>query len=71
MRLAVEELAARLRTQGSEQLPPIILINGNEPLLIEEALDEAREVLRQLGFVERLKYQNPNNSVYDLKIILL
>jgi len=57
MRLAVEELAARLRTQGSEQLPPIILINGNEPLLIEEALDEAREVLRGLGFTERLKYQ--------------
>ncbi len=57
MRLAAEELAQRLRTQGGEQLPPIILINGNEPLLVEEALDEARAVLKEFGFAERLKYQ--------------
>lgn len=57
MRLAVEELSAKLKAQGSEQLPPIILINGNEPLLVEEALDDARQILSQFGFSERLKYQ--------------
>lgn len=57
MRLAAEELAQRLRTHGSERLPSVILINGNEPLLVEEALDAARVVLKEFGFSERLKYQ--------------
>ena len=56
MRVALEELGVRLKASGSA-LPKIILLNGNEPLLIEEALDEARLVLKELGFSERLKYQ--------------
>ena len=56
MRVALEELAARLKSSG-DKLPKIILLNGNEPLLIEEALDQARHTLKELGFSERLKYQ--------------
>jgi len=58
MRLALEELASRLQASvASDQAPRIILVNGNEPLLIEEALDEVRLVLKAAGFDERLKYQ--------------
>ncbi|NNC99369.1 MAG: DNA polymerase III subunit delta [Gammaproteobacteria bacterium] len=57
MRIAVEELANRLSRQGIDRLPGIILINGNEPLIMEEALDEVRETLKSLGFAERIKYQ--------------
>jgi DNA polymerase-3 subunit delta len=57
MRLAAEELAQRLKTQGSDNLPPLLLINGNEPLLVEEALDDARAVLKSFGFTERIKHQ--------------
>jgi len=57
MKLVAEELAQRIKAQGGENLPPLILINGNEPLLLEESLDEARRVLKSLGFTERLKYQ--------------
>lgn len=56
MRVSLEELAPRLRASGAN-LPKVILLNGNEPLLVEEALDGAREVLREHGFTERLKYQ--------------
>ena len=56
MRVSLEELANRLRASGAN-LPKVILLNGNEPLLVEEALDAAREVLREQGFTERLKYQ--------------
>ena len=57
MRIKVEELANKLSQLDAANLPKIILINGNEPLLIEEALDQAREVLRLLGFSERIKHQ--------------
>lgn len=58
MRVALEELATRLQASiASSQVPKIILINGNEPLLIEEALDEVRQTLKTGGFDERLKYQ--------------
>jgi len=62
MRVVLDELAPRLKScasspQGNNGLPKLILLNGNEPLLIEEALDSARRVLRDLGFSERLKYQ--------------
>jgi len=56
MRVSVEELASRLKA-SIDALPSIIVINGNEPLLVEEALDQAREVLKQAGFSERIKYQ--------------
>ena len=57
MRIAVEELARRLQSGGLENLPKIVLINGNEPLLLEETLDQLRQSLKALGFTERLKYQ--------------
>ena len=56
MRVPLEDLAARLRASGAN-LPKVILLNGNEPLLVEEALDAARKALREHGFTERLKYQ--------------
>ncbi|MDB4512025.1 DNA polymerase III subunit delta [Arenicella sp.] len=57
MRVAIDELASKLGSLQVEQLPNIILINGNEPLVIEEALDQVRLRLKGLGFIERLKYQ--------------
>ncbi|MGK0373593.1 MAG: DNA polymerase-3 subunit delta [Arenicella sp.] len=60
MRVTLDEVAQRLKACGPEsgnQLPKVILLNGNEPLLVEEALDGVRHVLKQLGFGERLKYQ--------------
>ncbi len=56
MRVALEELANRLANSASD-IPKVLLINGNEPLLIEEALDQVRESLKALGFSERIKYQ--------------
>jgi len=56
MRVSIEELAASLKN-STQNLPKIVLINGNEPLLIEEGLDQARQVLKQAGFNERIKYQ--------------
>lgn len=56
MRVAIDQLASKL-TSCVGDLPKIILINGNEPLLIEEALDQARQVFKQAGFDERVKYQ--------------
>jgi len=57
MRIAIEELASSLSRQGAESLPRIILINGNEALLMEEALDQIRDVLKSFGFAERIKHQ--------------
>ena len=57
MRVAIDELASKIGSLQVEQLPNIIVINGNEPLIIEEALDELRQSLKNLGFIERLKYQ--------------
>lgn len=56
MRVALDEVAARLSRAG-DNLPKIVLFNGNEALLIEEALDGVREALKALGFSERIKYQ--------------
>ena len=56
MRVAFEELASRLTT-SRDSLPKVLLLNGNEPLLVEECLDSVRRVLREHGFSERLKYQ--------------
>jgi len=56
MRVAIEELANSV-VSSEANLPKVILINGNEPLIIEEALDQLRETLKSFGFSERLKYQ--------------
>lgn len=57
MRITADELGSRLQKCGPQELPKIILINGNEPLLVEEALDQIRATLKQCGFSERIKYQ--------------
>ena len=55
MRIAVEELGNSLLNQGADHLPKIILLNGNEPLLIEEALDDVRSTLKSFGFFRTTK----------------
>jgi len=60
MRVTLDDVAQRLKSCGidsSNALPKVILLNGNEPLLVEEALDGVRNALKQHGFTERLKYQ--------------
>lgn len=58
MRIALAELADRLKSSIADgQIPKLILVNGNEPLLIEEALDDVRAVLKASGYDERVKYQ--------------
>ena len=56
MRVPIEQLVSRLKA-SVDTLPNVILINGNEPLIIEEALDQVREVFKAAGFDERIKYQ--------------
>jgi len=62
MKVSVEELATSLKKAVSSNnsnisLPKVVLLNGNEPLLVEESLDQVRQVLKQAGFNERIKYQ--------------
>jgi len=52
MKVAVDQLKQQLK----RQTPSVLLINGNETLLIEEALDVIRAHYRQQGVVERLSY---------------
>ena len=52
MRLSVDKLSHQLN-QG---LPSVLLLCGNEVLLIEEALDLLRATARNNGFTERLSY---------------
>lgn len=56
MRIPIEQLVGRLKS-SADALPKVILINGNEPLLIEEALDQVRDFFKNVGFNERIKYQ--------------
>lgn len=56
MRVALEELVAKLNNSAA-QLPKLLLLNANEPLLLEEALDGARQVYQQAGYSERIRYQ--------------
>lgn len=49
MRLRVEQLAQQL-TSG---IQPVVVISGDEPLLVEEAADNVRNAARQQGFIER------------------
>lgn len=49
MRLRVEQLAQQLQSK----LPSIIVVAGNEALLVEEAADKVRAAARQQGFNER------------------
>jgi len=57
VRFIIDEFVEALCSLESGKIPPIILVNGNEPLLIEEMLDQAREALKKVGFSERITYQ--------------
>ena len=63
MSIPIAQLSASLSSFGEANsgktgvIPKLILINGNELLLIEEALDELRKSLKPIGFDERLSYQ--------------
>lgn len=57
MQFNLDDLSSKLTLSGGTQLPTVILINGNEPLFTEEALDELRKSLKVYGFTERIKYQ--------------
>ncbi len=52
MRIVAEQLAQQL----SKQTPKVLLLNGNEILLVEETLDQIRAHYRQQNFIERLSY---------------
>ena len=56
MKIPLDQLASRL-SSSADNLPKVVLINGSEPLLVEEALDEVRKVFKKAGFDERIKYQ--------------
>lgn len=53
MRVAVEDIGRHLQ---NGQLPATILLNGNEPLLIEEALDVIRQQFKSAGITERIRF---------------
>jgi len=53
MKLKPEQLKSHL----SNQLLPVYLVNGDEPLLAQEACDEIRKKCRKEGFTERLSWQ--------------
>lgn len=52
MRIAAEQLTQQL----NKKTPNVLLLNGNETLLVEETLDLIRAHYRQQGFIERLSY---------------
>ena len=52
MRVVADQLSQQL----DKQTPKILLLNGNETLLVEEALDKIRAHYRQQGYIERLSY---------------
>lgn len=47
------------------ELAPVYLISGDEPLLVEEALDAIRSAARQRGFVERDSHIVDRNFDFD------
>ncbi len=57
MKVSIDDLGQRLNACDAGSLPKIILLNGSEPLLVEEALDQTRRTLNKLGYTERIKYQ--------------
>lgn len=52
MRLSVDKFSHQL----TQNLPNLLLLNGNEILLVEEALDLLRQQAKPAGFTERLSY---------------
>lgn len=53
MKLGPEQLAQSL----NRALPPVLLISGDEPLQVQEALDTSRAQARALGYDERASFQ--------------
>ena len=61
MRVVAEKLSQQLE----KQTPKLILLNGNEILLVEEALDTIRAYYRQQGYLERLSYSVETGFNWD------
>ena len=61
MRIVIDQLARQLQ----KQTPNILLLNGSEILLVEEALDGIRAHFREQGFLERLSYNIEPNFNWD------
>ena len=53
MKVHPEQLAAHL----SKRTSPVYFISGNEPLLIQEAIDDVRSAAKKMGFSEREVYE--------------
>lgn len=53
MKLGPEQLAQSLK----KSLPQVLLISGDEPLQVQEAVDACRAQARALGYDERLSFQ--------------
>ena len=61
MKLTSDSLAAHL----AQQLAPVYLISGDEPLLVGEAADAVRAHARELGFAERETHFMERGSDWD------
>ncbi len=54
MRIKQSQLTASLK----KQLPAVVVVSGDEPLLIQESCDQIRNLANESGFEERLVYHS-------------
>ena len=52
-----EQLARHVRGWQGDPAFPVYLVSGDEPLLVQEAVDTLRSAARQTGFTERQSWQ--------------
>lgn len=56
MRIDAERLSGHLTTVANASLPPVYLVYGDEPLLVDESCSAIRQRAQALGFSERSVY---------------
>jgi DNA polymerase III subunit delta len=61
MKLSYPQVVGHLKNQ----LLPMYLITGNEPLLIEETRDALRQKAKQMGFIENQRYEVTKDFDWD------